>query len=312
MNQIWTFGNKPFDPTKVTFLYPPEWQHNYEDELFRLNEKSIEIFTSLIFNWILNVSQILDAWGKKRISIPINPEFVDEKLSFLEILSDIVLYQLITWEDDRWIHLTNDKRTKNWEYIKSHNCIIFSKGTYSIFDIYKFIHKIPKDEVFKKIFLNIRELYSNDFFTRDDFYFLLCAWFDDEIWKNNFFWRMLLKVNEFLERYDWDEWKKFFLRQKAHSVNSDWMPSQLNEKEDFWYDKDEEEYENLIFTLKNIKEVISQDDMKEVAMEYLYSDFNFVKNDLVLHLKKSGELLLQLITAAIPKKVKNILLNLVK
>jgi hypothetical protein len=57
------------------------------------------------------------------------------------------------------------------------------------------------------------------------------------------------------------------------------MPKEFNNKEDFWYDEDIKRYEDLIFTLKNIKEVISHENIKDLAIKYISSDLNFVKED---------------------------------
>jgi hypothetical protein len=304
--------NHFFDPTKATYIHPPEDQYNYpkSTEIWIGRKYSqIETFTSLMCNWVLNVSQILNIWNDEKISIPINPELVKEKLSFQEILSDIVLYQLITWEDDRILIPTSC--AKNWKYVNFHNCEIFHSWTYSIFDIYDFWPRISKDEVLNEIITNIRYLYRNDFM--DDLDIFECLFIEPDennfinIWKKGFFQRMLWKVDEFLERYEWEEWKKFFLRQKARSTDYINIPKWLYDKEDIWYDEDLERYENLIFTLKNIKEVISQENIKEIILEFMCLNFDFVKKDLKWHIKKSIELLLQLVYISIRNSIKNIL-----
>lgn len=79
------------------------------------------------------------------------------------------------------------------------------------------------------------------------------------------------------------------------------MPEEYCDKPDFWYDEDMERYKNLIFTLKNIKEVIDHENIKDIALEYLCLDYNFTKKDLKSHIEKSFELLMQLIYIKIKK-----------
>lgn len=288
------FNNNLFDPTKVSYLVPPEWQINFKKSYifeWQKFDPSIEILISLICNWILNVSQVVMTDEYEVTSIPINPEKVEEKLSYQEVLADIVLYQLLSEEYDRDLLLSSEQ--VSWSKIWFHNCNIFERS-YSIFDIYDFWPKVYEKDVFKLIFEIIRSLYNNEFL--DDIELFNNIFISPEendsisIWKHGFFERMLLKVNEFLERYDNEEWKTFFLRQVAKSLNFKNMPSDFKEEKDIWYDKDLERYNNLVFSLKNIKSVISWSDIKNKALEYLGSDIDFINKDLKKHILKVKEL----------------------
>jgi len=290
-----------FDPTKATYLSPPDNQKNFELPCFDWERyfkhyQDTQHFTSLLCNWILNVSQIIKKW-KSNISIPINEKLVSEKLSYQEIISDIVLYQLITWEQDRSILLKSDMKSM-WE-IQSHNCLIFREWTYSIFDIGDNGFKLEENEIFRQIVYSLRELYDNKYL--DEFNFYDCLFLSPEennfinIWTQWFFQRMLSKVKEFLNRYDWEEWKDFFITQKKYSC-----PDEDNKK---ILDR----YNNLIYTLKNIKKVISQDNIREKAIYEINTDYELVKEDFIQHLLKTKELFLQILNI-FKNKVKKIIL----
>lgn len=258
-----------FDPTKATYLKPPEDQTNYTIP-FTVWEKyfpwsqNVQHFTSLLCHWILNVSQVLKAW-KDNVSIPIREELVEEKLSFQEILADMVLYQLITWDWDRNLLPMSWKKT--WWKIQLHNCLIFSSWSYSIFDINDFwdvVEVIKEGDVLKEIIHNIRLLYDNKHLDDPDFFnwLFLTPEEDDynSVWKQWFFQRMLAKIDEFLARYDWEEWKQFFIIQKQYSCPDESI-EEINKR-----------YELLIITLKNIKKIISQDNIREIALRHLSED----------------------------------------
>ena len=106
---------------------------------------------------------------------------------------------------------------------------------------------------------------------------------------------MLLNVNEFLNNYDWEEWRSFFLRQVVKARDYNTIPKDLKKKDDIWFDEDIERYENLIFTLKNIKEVISVEDIEGKMLDYMWTDYTFIKNEVELHLTKVRELLARLL-----------------
>lgn len=287
-------NNDLFDPTKVSYLVPPEWQINFKKSYifeWQKFDPSIEILISLICNWILNVSQVIMTDEYEVTSIPINPEKVEEKLSYQEVLADIVLYQLLSWDYDRDILLSSNNIS--WNKICFHNCDI-SSSSYSIFDICDFWPEITEDEVFYLIFEIIRSLYDNDFLDNINFFdeIFLSPEENDfvSIWKQGFFQRMLSKVDEFLERYDNEDWKKLFLRQKAKSLNFKNTPSYIKKEKDIWFDEDLERYNNLIFSLKSIKSIISWDNIRNKALEYLGSDIDFINRDLKKHILKVKEL----------------------
>lgn len=281
--------NNSFDPTKATYLEPPENQTNYElsstvwDTHF-IWSQNVQHFTSLLCHWILNVSQVLKKW-QDNVSIPIREELIEEKLSFQEILADIVLYQLITWDWDRDLLPMSWKNT--WWKIQLHNCLIFNWWNYSIFDIYDYCEIVEEDEVLRKIIHNIRLLHDNKYLDDPDFFdwLFLSPEENDYIntWKQWFFQRMQSKIEEFLVRYDWEEWKTFFIMQKQYSCPDEDMKSII------------ERYEELIYTLKNIKKVISQANIREIALKKVWEDYLLVKEDLKLHLTKVFKLFWQLL-----------------
>ena len=283
--------------SKITYLYPPDNQVNYSREhspiFLKWQNKSYnwrktwqaETFVSLMCHWILNVSQVLDIWHYEKVSIPILETTCDEKLSIQEILSDIVLYELITDDNDHSIVLDNDERAKDWNIIKWHNCIIYKEGTYSLFDTIDHWNKIEKEEVKDKIISSIRNILDKEFLADADEWYHYFEWFFD---------RMLLNVNEFLNNYDWEEWRSFFLRQVVKARDYNTIPKDLKKKDDIWFDEDIERYENLIFTLKNIKEVISVEDIEGKMLDYMWTDYTFIKNEVELHLTKVRELLARL------------------
>ncbi|MDD3303015.1 MAG: hypothetical protein PHN31_05635 [Candidatus Gracilibacteria bacterium] len=293
--------NNIFDPTKATYLEEPNDQKNYElsflvGERYFQSNQDVQYFTSLLCNGILNVSQIV-VKGKNNISIPINIKQVQEKLSYQEILSDLVLYELITGEEDRSLLPVSGEKTLG--SVGPHNCIIFREGNYSIFDIYDFGKKIDENDVLRQIVYTIRNLYDNNYLDEIDFFDQLFLSPEENpsvsIGKQGFFQRMQSKIDEFLNRYDGEEGKKFFIIQKLHSCPEE-------EK-----DVIDERYEELIYTLKNVKKVISQDNIREKAIYYICTDYKLIKNDFLAHLSKTKELFRQILFI-FKTKVKEIIL----
>ncbi len=288
------------DNSKVTYLVPPPEQinyiQNYNPASYKWRESwRVKTFVSHLCHWILNVSQALDVWYNKKISIPINPQNVEERLMFQQILADIVLYQLITWDNDRHITYDNDDRAKDWNVIKWHNCIIFREWTYSIFDIFDFWSSLSKEKVLEEIIISVRDLLENYYMDDQDQRDHIFLWFFD---------RMLVKVDMFLELYWWETWRKFFLRQVAHSRDPEPILHDIQGKDDIWYDMDIERYEALIYTLNNIREVISIQNIEEEILDYMYWDYDFLKKELKTNLEKGRDLLFRILKFWIPNKIK--------
>lgn len=302
-----------YDPTITSHLLPPDEQINYkvtfDKELDSKYSWQNEMLTSLIFRGVLNVNQVLILSESEMVKIPFNLDNITQKLSLQEIVADIVLYQMLSWDNDRKIKYTEDDRDISWEVIKWHNCIIYSKWTYSIFDVYSFNTTIDKTDVIPSIIDNIIELTEENWlcvaYNLEDFLYPL-KWKEDK----NFFFRMKKQCEKLYSIYSWIEGRALFVRQIAKS-ESMWKnpPAQIFNKEDFLYDEDIKEYERFILNLENIMSVISSEDLSCIdlynkCIEYITEDYDFLSTQITIHTKEIKHLIKRLIFHWIPWKIK--------
>ncbi len=265
----------------------PEQQITYN----RWEHISEEVFFSLLCNWILNVCQLLQNKEWNDISIPINPEDIDEKLAMQEILADISLVELLSSNSwDRTIFPSEDYRNTNWETITPNNCRIFTSWSYSVFDIEEVnLRNIPKSKILHNLYESIKSLYwdiggkfSLDIHINSE-YFINMGLLNHVYWE-----RILKKVREFLDRYDNNKWKELFFCQISHSVlpvnlARNEINSKISKLEDIWFDKDLEKYNNFIATLKNIEDVFLND--SDALQNYLCNSRKIVLEDIAYHTK---------------------------
>jgi len=268
--EIWDKVCKASDPTKISHIWVPNRRK------YKLDTKyEDEIIISLIFRWIINVCEVVQDWENNTFSIPINPEQVEERLEYNEIIADILLYQVLSWCQDRKLIYQDDYRSDFWEHIWPHNCRIFPQGTYSIFDIVWTFPKIPRNQVEAVFYYELRYLFwydDNESRSLQDFFdtdLAMAEKMKDRILKN---------ARKLLERYEWEGGKKFFLTQCAQASfpynSKPWsFIKGLSEKEDFWYDGELEIYDNLVFSLTNIITVF------EEWYYDLFSSKEFIRED---------------------------------
>lgn len=178
-------------------------------------------FSSLVFNGVLNTAQIVYSWIQ-RISIALTWELHREVLTFAEVVSDIVLYQLISWDNDRHLLLTTDDRSNNdrsdnKDLIRSYNCMVFPWGSYTIYDLHFLFVWLNEWEllwleewdIFSKIIDNIKELFNNRHLDLTAFENIFDEFWLD--WKTGvFFTRMQKKIRELISRYEWILWRELF------------------------------------------------------------------------------------------------------
>lgn len=259
------------DPTQISYISLPP-----RDEIFKLEENyNDDTIISLIFRWIINVCQIIEDSEGNAYSVPIRPENIREKLEFNEIIADIVLYQVISWCQDRKLTYQDDRRSDFWENIWPHNCRIFSQGTYSIFDILWDIKAIPLHQIEARFYEDLKYIFSyesSEDRSLQDFVDFDAAMGDEM--KD----RILKNTTKLLDRYQWTEWKKLFHTQYAQAgtpyQQKAWdFIKNLSDKEDLWYKHELQDYENLITTLTNIKIFFEEN------YETVFSSLDFIKED---------------------------------
>ncbi|MFA5917003.1 MAG: hypothetical protein WC850_02065 [Candidatus Gracilibacteria bacterium] len=267
-----------------SFLDIPEQQITYD----RGKHISEEVFFSLLCNGILNVCQLLQNKEGNDISIPINPECVDEKLVMQEILADISLVELLSSNSwDRTIFPSEDSRNTNGETITPNNCRIFSSGSYSVFDIDNVkLKNIPKSKILHNLYESIKSLYGDIGTSPLDIHISSEYFINIGLLNHVYGKRILKKVREFQDRYDNNKGKELFLRQISHSefpVNfvRNEIKSIISKLEDIWFDKDLEKYNNFIATLKNIEDVFLND--SEALENYLCNSKKIILEDIAYH-----------------------------
>ena len=310
-----------YDPTITSYLLPPDEQVNYkvtfDKELDSKYSWQNEMLTSLIFRGVLNVNQVLIMSETEMVKIPFNSDNITQKLSLQEIVADIVLYQILSWDNDRKIKYTEDARDISWETIKWHNCIIYSKWTYSIFDVYLFNTAIEKNDVISSIIDNIIELTEENWLcvseSLEDFLYPL-RWEEDK----SFFFRIRKQSDKLYSMYSWKEGKALFIRQIAKSESMWKNPhAHISDNEDVIYDKDIEEYDRFILNLENIISVISWENLSprhlyDKCIEYVTEDYDFLSSQLIIHVKEVKHLINRLVSHWIPWKIKKYINKVLK
>jgi hypothetical protein len=263
------------DETKFSYISLPN-KINYKRDV-KIQD---EILFSLVCKWILNVCQLIEDESWDVYSIPLNPKNVEEKIEIEEILADLSLAELLSWDTwDRSIIPGNDYRSKSWENITGNNLRIYHSWIYSIFDFDDTtLWNIKYKEILAKLWESITNLYwdYNDLIAYPSYF--INVWLLSELYWN----RILKKVEEFLKRYDSVEWKNLFLAQIRQSVKPrQFAPQRVNDilwnAKDFWYKKDEEKYENFIKTLKRLKAIFSKNNK---ALEKYISSKKFSEEEI--------------------------------
>lgn len=240
-----------YDPTKISHMYLPE-----ESPIYTIQRERGALLVSLVTRSCLHVCEIINQ-DNTLYSLPLDLWKVEWGLSFNQILADIVFYQLITWDYDRDLCLWSDYRSKHGENITTHNCRIWSHGTYSIFDIEWDFIRLKKEDIEWQIIKYIKKLLSFNHYNSPITFQTI--WPDYGLLDNNELVDRILKhTRELLYIYDSPEGKIFFLRQ-CWKAFSPWMSARnISEREDIWYDEDREQYDNLIYSLRNIYHHLSE------------------------------------------------------
>lgn len=269
------------DETKFSYISLPN-KINYKRDI-KIQD---EILFSLVCKWILNVCQLIEDESWDVYSIPLNPKNVEEKLSMEEILADISLMELLSWDWlDRTIFPHNDERSKTWETVVWNNLRIYPNWVYSIFDIWIFnSEKRNNENITKTLWQSIKNLHWDV----DNIIYPINFFIESELLWEKYWNRILKKVEEFLKRYDSVEWKSVFLAQIRQSVKPrQFVPQRVNDilwnAKDFWYKKDEEKYENFIKTLKRLKAIFSKNNK---ALEKYISSKKVFEEEVRIQIRK--------------------------
>ncbi len=284
------------DPTSYSLLTIPDGISGYKRKKY-LRE---EVFCSLLFKGILNFCDILVDMEWNAVSIPMNPQFVDEKLELTQIIADIALIEVLTGNTwDRSVIPQYDHRNQQEHAIMGNNCCIFYEGTYSVFDIddanFRFLRV---EDILWEFLRSIQNLYSVHDLPGAPFSLV-----ELEVTGIVFGNRIVDRVSRLLERYDNLEWKKLFFEQRLYVSykGKKTLEKTLNIhewKDDIWSDEDREMYERFIRLLRIIRDIFSQNN--RALSEYIETNRSVLLGEIVFNCKTLWSLVKMAISRILP------------
>jgi hypothetical protein len=251
--EIWDKAYKVADSTQISHLQIPKDTTVYKrihSPNPQSNQTSLkdEVFVSYLCRWTLNMCELIEKdWDF--YSLPMYPKNINRRMNFIELVWELALFSILFegTSPDRCIIPRDDRRSNTNEHITGGNCRIFQEGSYSIFDVlFKDVWTISKEGVpllFLEVFSALYEVENVETFTSIES-FMESGLLDQDFWNH-----IIQKCSEFLEKYEWEDWKNFFFSQMKKSM---WMNAFSQQKCDSYYQK-------FMANLKNIQSVFLDD-----------------------------------------------------